>query len=182
MKRTILFLLLTTLSVFAGEPWPGVQFTEVRAYAWPDDKETEAVILADKSLKPGVINKDGALLTPQQVKQLLAAVTGKHEPHPVAGCHIPHDAFVFYDADKKPVAFVEICFGCLNHRVEPAGSAPVIDLLALASILSAHKLPMGEYPDFAAFKKGFNAIKNYKPPKSKPGELIPGLDPAPKSK
>ncbi len=68
MKRAILALLFSTLSLLAGDQWPGVPFTEVRAYAWPDDKETEAVVLADKSLKPGVINKDGALLTPQQVR------------------------------------------------------------------------------------------------------------------
>lgn len=162
MTRAILsqipILLLAPLSLLAGEEWPGVAYAEVRAYAWPDDKITEAVILPDKSLKPGVINKDGALLTAEQVKKLLAAVTGKHPEHGVAACHIPHNAFVFYDADKKPVAFVEVCFMCVNHRIFPKRSWSYIDLVSLASIFSEHKLPMGEYADLAAFEKRFKGV------------------------
>ena len=158
MNRAILFLFFTTLSLFAGEQWPGVQYAEVRAYAWPDDKETEEVILPGMALKPGIINNDGALLTPQQVKRLLASVTGKHPWHPVAACHIPHNAYVLYDAAKKPVAFVEICFGCFNHRIMPDGTSRYLDFISLASIFAEHKLPMGEYPDLAAFKKQFTKV------------------------
>ena len=153
MKRAILLLLLSALSLFAGEPWPGVQFTEVRAYAWPSDKGTEAVIFPGMTLKPGVINKDGALLTAQQVKRLLAAVTGQHPWYPIMACHIPHNAFVFYDAAKKPVAGVEICFKCFNCRVEPEGNSRFLDFVTLASLFSEHNLPIGEFPDLAAFKK-----------------------------
>jgi len=155
MKRAILFVLLSTLSLIASEPWPRLQFTEVRAYAWPNDHTTEAVILRGMTLRPGVINKDGALLTPDQTKRLLAAVTGKHREHAVAACHIPHNAFVFYDAAKKPVAFVEVCFGCLSTRVEPRGAADWPDLVSLASIFDELKLPMGDYPDLPAFKEHF---------------------------
>jgi hypothetical protein len=175
------FLLLSTASLLAGAPWPGVPFTEVRAYAWPDDKHTEAVILPGMALKPGVINKDGALLSPEQTKRSLAAVTLKHPDHPVAACYLPHNAFVFYDAAKKPVAFVEVCFGCLSSRIQPRSSGHPFDLLVLASIFDAHKLPMGEYPNLAAFKKHFDDIINYKPPKTpktKDGvRMIPGLEP-----
>jgi hypothetical protein len=34
MKLPILLFLLSAVSLFAVEPWPGVPFTEVRAYAW----------------------------------------------------------------------------------------------------------------------------------------------------
>lgn len=155
MKRAILFLLLSTFSLFASEPWPRAQFAEIRAYAWPDDKTTEAVILPGMTLKPGVINKDGALLTPVQTKRLLAAVTGRHPEHAVAACHIPHNAFVFYDAAKKPVAFVEVCFGCLSTRIEPRGAADWPDLISLACIFDELKLPMGVYPNLQAFKEHF---------------------------
>ena len=107
------------------------------------------------TLKPGVINKEGALLTPDQTKRLLAAVTGKHPGHAVAACHIPHNAFVFYDAAGKPVAFVEVCFGCLSTRSEPGGAAVCLDLVGLAGIFDELKLPMGEYPNLKAFKKHF---------------------------
>ncbi len=155
MKRAFLLLLLSTLSLLGDEPWPGVPFTEVRAYAWRDDKETEAVILPGMTLKPGLINKEGALLIAEQVKVLLSAVTGKHTWHPVAACFYPHNAFVFYDAAKKPVASIELCFGCFNHRIEPAGTSQYLDFISLASLFGAHELPMGEYPDFEAFEKDF---------------------------
>jgi hypothetical protein len=158
MKHAIILSFLTTLSLFAEDPWPGVKFAEVKAYAWPGDQGGEAVILEGMSLKAGVMNPDGAVLTPEQVKRLLAAVTGKHPAHAVADCHIPHNAFVFYDDAKKPVAFVEICFGCLSNRISPRPAAPVIDLVALAAIFAEHKLPMGEYPDLAAFKKHFKDL------------------------
>ena len=171
MKRTIFLLLFSSLSLFAGEEWPGVPFTEVRAYAWPADTETEAVILPDKSLMPGVLNKDGALLTREQVKHLRAAVTGKHAAHPVAACYVPHNAFVFYDAGKNPVAFVEVCFTCLGYRAEPKATAENFDLLALAAIFSEHRLPMGEHRDFQSFKKAFRAFVNDKPTKDTSGDL-----------
>jgi hypothetical protein len=155
MKRAILFFILSVQTLFAGEPWPAVPFTEVRAYAWPADKNSSAVILDDMKLMAGVINKEGALLTENQTKQLIAAVTGKHPEYPVARCHTPHNAFVFYDAAKRPVAYVEICFDCFNHRISPAGSSKHIDLTAQASIFEAHKLPMGKFRTAADFVKTF---------------------------
>ena len=155
MNRAILLLCFSTVSLFAGEQWPGVQYAEVRAYAWPGDKGTEAVILSGMTLMPGVINKDGALLTHQQVKRLLTAVSGKHPSYSIPACHLPHNAFMFYDAAKKPVAYFEICFECFNKRSEPQGTSKYLDLVSLASIFAEHKLPMGKYSDVPAFKKHF---------------------------
>jgi hypothetical protein len=155
MKRAILLLLLTTLSGFAGESWPGLPFAEVRAYAWPDDKKNEAVILPGMTLKPGVTNKDGAVLTPGQVRQLRTAITGRHPSYAVAACFIPHKAFVFFDAAGKPVACVEVCFACRGIRAQPKGAEIWVDNIALATIFDAHKLPMGPFPDLAAFKRDY---------------------------
>ncbi|WP_206026303.1 hypothetical protein [Roseimicrobium sp. ORNL1] len=158
MHRIALFLLLLTSPLLSAEPWPGVAYTEIRAYAWPKEKSPRAVILEGMKLGPGVINEEGAVLTPEQSKKLIAAVTGKHPKYPVAACHIPRNAFVFYDAAKKPVAYVEICFKCFNHRISPEDSSGYIDLVALASIFEAHKLPMGEHKTAAHFKESFDAI------------------------
>jgi hypothetical protein len=184
MNRTIILFLFSSLSLFAADKWPGVPFNEVRAYAWPADTDTETVVLPDKSLMPGVLNKNGALLTRDQVKRLRAAVTGKHADHPVAACYVPHNAFVFYDARRKPVAFVEVCFACLGYRAEPKATAENFDLLALAAIFSEHRLPMGEHRDFKSFKKAFRAIVNDRPPKDTSGGLpaTSGLEPVPNSK
>ena len=155
MKQAILLLLLSATSLFAGVPWPGVPFTEVRAYAWPDDKETQAVILPGMALKPGVLNKDGTPLTPDQIRRLCAAIAGQHPPHAVAACFIPHNAFVFYDANKKPAAYVEVCFTCLSSRAVPPPFSVWSDLIGLATIFDELKLPMGAYPNLEAFKKDF---------------------------
>jgi hypothetical protein len=172
MMRTIALFLFSSLSLFAGDNWPGVAFKAVRAYAWPADTETEAVVLPDKRLLPGVLNRNGASLTLDQLKHLRAAVTGQHAGLPVFACYVPHNAFVF-DASKKPVAFVEVCFSCLGYRAEPKGAAESFDLLALAEIFGEHRLPMGEYRDFLSFKKAFKAIVNGEAPKDTSGGLAP---------
>jgi hypothetical protein len=159
MTRILILLLCIGLRCFAADAWPGVPYSEVRAYAWPDDKQTEAVILEGMALKPGVINPEGNVLTAEQTQALIKAVIGKHPKYPVAACHIPHNAFVLYDAAKKPVAYVEICFGCHSLSTFPPSTASYVDLLALAAIFDAQKLPMGEYPNLAAFKKKFEALQ-----------------------
>ena len=159
MNRAILFLLISAAALFADEPWPGTSFTEVRAYAWPaahvpaDDRGAAPVILARITLRPDVINKEGALLTPEQVTRLRAAATAKSLPHDIRPMHYPHNAFVFYDAAKKPVAFIEISFCRLRHTATPKGASMRPDLLAFAKLFDELKLPMGEFADFAAYKE-----------------------------
>jgi len=155
MKRTIVASLFVAVSLVADTSWPGVQFAEVRAFAWPDDKVTTAVILPGMALKPGAINKKGSILTPDQTNRLLTAVTGKHSEYGGSRCHIPHNAFVFYDSTKKPVAFVEVCFECLTTRLEPRGAAEFPDVVNLARIFDEVKLPMGAYRNLKAFLKHF---------------------------
>jgi hypothetical protein len=161
MHRVVLVLLLLSAlpAIAADAVWPGGGFSEVRAYAWPKDLRTEAVVLDGMTLKADAINPDGAVLTIEQIKALLGAVLGKHPEYPVAACHTPHNAFVFYDEAKKPMAYVEICFKCFNHHIAPKGAARNVDLVALAAIFDAHKLPMGEYRDLAAFRKHFEEVQ-----------------------
>ena len=161
MKFAIFAILLLTRAVSAAENWPALPFAEVRAYAWPDDpdKNGKNVILAGMNLRKDVINPDGAILSPDQIKRLQAAITGVHPEHGLMRCYSPHNAFVFYDAEKKPVAFVEICFDCLNARTEPDTAAKWKDFPALAAIFGELKLPMGSWSDPAKFKKHFESIK-----------------------
>jgi len=107
------------------------------------------------SLKPGVINKDGALLSPEQTKRLRVAITGLHPDYSVAGCFLPHNAFVFYNAEKRPVAFVEVCFDCGGIRALLKGAAIWVDMLGLGAIFDELKLPLGGYPNLASFKQHF---------------------------
>lgn len=174
MKRLLLIFLLFSLRCLAGDSWPGVKFTEVRAFTWPGDRSGfSRVILEGMKLKPGAANPEGALLTAEQTRALLASVTGKRADYPTAECYSPHNAFVFYDESNKPVAFVEICFGCSNHRILPRGASDWLDMVALAAIFDAHKLSMGEYADLAAFKKHYDelqrAMKKYEEEQGTPG-------------
>jgi hypothetical protein len=159
MKRFFLLLVVWSQSLAAAEPWPGVKFAEVRAYAWPADKPAFAVILEGMELAEGVINKDGAVLTAEQTKQVISAVTGDRPAYPVAACHTPHNAFVFYDVDKKPVAFVEICFKCNSRRMSPKGNTRYVDLVALASGFEAHQLPIGKYQTAADYEAALEGLK-----------------------
>jgi hypothetical protein len=160
MTRTFILLLLSALCLFADEPsWPGIEFSEVRAFSWPKAMNEEAVIL--KEMKPidGALNPKGALISQEQTNRLITAITGKHPEYPMAMCHIPHNAFIFYDQRKKPVAFIEICFECSTHRIEPKGFADKIDLMAIASIFDSLKLTMGKYPDLASYKKSVDDLR-----------------------
>ena len=155
MHRVLLFFLLLASPLFSAEPWPGVAYTEIRAYAWPGKTNGSRVVLDDMKLAPDVINKDGAVLTPEQTRKLTAAITGTHPKYDVARCHTPRNAFVFYDAAKKPVAYVEVCFTCFSNRMSPQGQSPYVDLASIASLFEELKLPIGAYPSAKAFKKDF---------------------------
>jgi hypothetical protein len=155
-------LLILGYFFFFMNRWPGVDFVEVRAYAWPiaEHEENVYVIVDDMSLRPDVLNKEGAVLSADQVKRLMLAVTGEHKEHPVASCYIPHNAFVFYNAEKKPVAFIEICFDCLGERIVPKGAARRVDLPALASLFVELKLPAGRYGDAKSFMQSMERMSN----------------------
>lgn len=141
MKLILLLLLL--LPVSASPPWPDIPFTEVRAYAWPTDLRTNAVILPGMKPLPGSLRPEGIPLSPQQVTRLQTAVTGRFPEVVQAFCYVPHNAFIFYNADKKPVAYVEICFTCGGYRAAPKGTAKNYDLPALAKLFHELGLPTG---------------------------------------
>lgn len=134
--------------------WPGIAYAEVRAYAWPLDLNVDEVILDGLKVRPGALKKSGAVLSPEQTTRLLAAQKRKVMARPKAGCYVPHNAFVFYNAQRQPVAFLEICFDCLGDRSAPALPADGDpDFLALAKIFSELQLPFGRFKTFAEFRQ-----------------------------
>lgn len=140
MKSPVLLLfLLWTLSLYADEKWPGVKYTEIRAYAWPKSVETDKVINQGVKLHRDVSNPDGARLSVDQEARLLAAIGSEHTPHRVAACYNPHHLFVFYDGEK-PVAYYEVCFSCGGFEFSPQGAAKWNDMVALATIFDELKL------------------------------------------
>ncbi|WP_265594494.1 hypothetical protein [Haloferula sp. BvORR071] len=164
IRFIVLALLLLSRGAFAAEEWTGLPFAEVRAYAWPADTNGRQVILPGIKLREDVLNKEGALLNDDQIKRLQAAVTGKHTQHALMRCYSPHNAFVFYDSAKKPVAFVEICFDCLGTATQPKSSAEWKDFPGLAKIFFELKLPVGHWPSLEKFNQFFESAKREKVP------------------
>lgn len=123
--------------------WPGVPFSEVRAYCYDYTAEEEVSFFVNGRMHKGVMDSRGVTLTPSQTAELLAAVTVSQPKQDRTPCYKPHHAFVFYNKDGKIVAVFEMCFGC-NRWVETPGGAPeYIDKAALWALCQELGLPTG---------------------------------------
>jgi len=156
IARICFILMWLTFCAPAAPSWPRVSFSQVRAYSYNAKGAGSLPIIKDGRLNATVINTNGAPLATNQVRQLLAAITGEHSSHLIAYCFYPRHAFVFYDSDKRAVAQVEVCFECLEKKARPEGTASYFDWCALADLCRELKLPNSPAPDFC---KGFNAMK-----------------------
>ncbi len=156
IARICFVLVWLTFCAPAAPSWPRVSFSEVRGYSYNTKGYGPQPIIKDGKLNATVINTNGAVLVTNQVRHLLAAITGEHSPHLVAACFNPRHAFVFYDSDKKAVAQAEVCFECVQGGARPDGAAVFFDWCALADLCRELKLPNSPDPDFC---KRFNAMK-----------------------
>jgi hypothetical protein len=138
----VITLLLTGVSARASD-WPGVAYVEVRAFAYNKRGFPDLPIVKNGRLSRTILRKQGVVLSSEQVKALLAAVTGERpRPETEIMCFDPRHAFVFFDTAKKPVAWVELCFECWGARAEPHPKGQVYDIEALAKLAFDLKLPL----------------------------------------
>jgi hypothetical protein len=134
--------LLAGVSATASD-WPGVAYVEVQAFAYNRRGFPDLPIVKNGRLSRTILKKQGVTLSSEQVKALLAAVTGERQrPETQIMCFDPRHAFVFFDTAKKPVAWVELCFECWGARAEPHPKGQVYDIDALAKLASDLKLPL----------------------------------------
>ncbi len=139
---TLSFLSFVGPCLGAGD-WPGAAYAEVRGYAYNKRGFPDLPILQHGRLSRTVLNKSGVVLTAAQTQRLIAAVTGDRLlPESMAMCFDPRHAFVFYDAAKKPVAWVELCFECAGALAEPHVKDQVYDVAALETLATELKLPL----------------------------------------
>ena len=137
--RTLVVLLALASSGVASSSWPGVSYTEARAYAFnrkgtpqPIDECTGRQLMyaplldCHDHLGPSVINKERVFLFSAQIQRLLAAVTRDHPEHITARSFYPRHRFIFYDALHNPVASIEICFECGFVRGLPPLPRPLV--------------------------------------------------------
>jgi hypothetical protein len=143
MFRGLIAFLLSTVALLAGEPWPAVKYAEARAYYYNEKGEAAAPLVKDGKLHPTVVNRGGTEVPPALLKSLLEILNSKKFESLGPACYTPRHGVVFYDRDKKIVAFYEVCFACTLQRSEPDGVAPLTDLAAVADIFEKLKLPLG---------------------------------------
>ena len=159
MNRAIIIFFLLTASLLAAAAWPGVDYTEIRAFAWDPAKAgyPSKVIRDDFTFVDGVMNKDGTPLTADQALRFVTAARSRRfERFIWTGCYFPHNAFVFFNAAKKPVAYLEVCFDCLIARANPPDKDIDPDFLTLATLCAELKLPFGRRETIKELEKSIN--------------------------
>lgn len=120
-KITFILLLLPTLCVGQKKQvWPGVPFHSVRAYMY----NIHGDLYGNHSIiKEGALDKTvwdtGIALNRTQESRLLDLFNQDIAllQQGLAKCYIPHHGFVFYDENKKPVAWASVCFMCDGAQV-----------------------------------------------------------------
>jgi hypothetical protein len=136
-------------AVRTSSEWPGVVYLEIRAFY----SSTPFFGVMHAGIPDHVEDKDGVLLSADQERQLIAAVSAELRPYDVLACWYPRHAFVFYDPLGKPVAEVNICFECMIAEGGPSDSP---DIGSLAKLVSDLGLPLGkDVVEAEKYRKGF---------------------------
>jgi hypothetical protein len=123
--------------------WPGVAFSEVRAFCYDYTAEKDPSFFIDGRMHAGVMDPRGVKLTGEQVGRLLGALTVSQDKQARTPCYRPHHAFVFYDARGQVVALFEMCFGCNKFRSTPGGLPEYVDTGVLYQLTGELGLPLG---------------------------------------
>jgi len=141
---------------FRDSLWPAQGYAEARLYFYNEAGNTSAPIYENGKFSPLLV-KD-VKLDRRQIAKLVAATTGEHRAHAVAACYQPRHAFVFLDAQGRPLSFAEICFDCANYRLSNS-KGNRFDLAALADLVEESGLPLGgHFRTAAAFKESFQRL------------------------
>ncbi len=123
--------------------WPGVPFSEVRAYCYDYTAEQQSSFFINGRMHNGVMNPRGEKLSGSQIEKLLDALTVSQPRQDRTPCYKPHHAFVFYDRAGKVAAVFEMCFGCNRWVESPGGTPEYIDKAALWALCQELGLPTG---------------------------------------
>ncbi len=149
-KRLVITVTLLAIAVggylsYSSRPrrdWPPNGYTEVRAFLYNLDSSDALPCVTNGVLDASVTDTNGVRLTDAQVSRFLKAVTGPHAKHLVAGCFVPHHAYVFYNRKHRIIGWAELCFGCLNYEASSPQAPAVFDILALENLTRELGLPV----------------------------------------
>lgn len=105
-----------------AKPWPGVEYKTVKVFLYNLD---DRLFGQHQPVKQGKLDtsviQPGATLTQEQLDRVLKLSNENTNLLEIglASCYLPHHAFVFFDANDKPVAWISICFMCDAARFFP---------------------------------------------------------------
>lgn len=128
--------------------WPGGSFSEVRAYCYDYTAEDSPSFFVNGRMHKGVMDPEGVVLSADQARRLVKALTVSQGKQARTPCYKPHHAFVFYGAGGKVVAVFEMCFGCNKFVETPEGLPEYVDTGALYALCQELKLPLGNGNQF----------------------------------
>lgn len=146
MKILMATLLLGTAHADPAEDlWPEKPFKHVVAYCYNPfhDERGSSITFDDGTLSEGVIRATTVRLDEAQTTRLRKLLSTDTDT--VKGgvlCYDPHHAFVFYDADWKVTASIDICFLCSDYRSRPEDASGSVDLSALMAFCRQLGLPI----------------------------------------
>ncbi len=118
-----LFAADTSARIQRVDGWPSTNYSHVVGYSFDTGRaEPDSLVRTGKldETRLKQFKQKEVSLTPTQIGRLLSATFGSRKRLAPAACYSPHHIFVFYDKNAKPVAAIEICFGCDNLRAMPS--------------------------------------------------------------
>lgn len=107
--------------------WPPKNYSRVIGYSFDSIALGESMIWKNGGLNLELLRKQTLTereLTSRQRDQLLGALLKSQSAFPTMRCYFPHHIFVFYSATNKPLAAIEVCFGCSEIRTWPELKKP----------------------------------------------------------
>jgi hypothetical protein len=147
--KALLTLVLSTLFTNArgeefSQDWPPANYVHVVAYVYDytQDSRGGAPAFPDGSLNKGIIRSATVRLTGDQTKTLVNAISQPTEFHESEDCIYPHHAFVFYDANWKPVSWFLVCWECGTYAASSKNFPDYIDLKPIRTLTKELGLPV----------------------------------------
>ncbi|WP_411825411.1 hypothetical protein [Luteolibacter sp. AS25] len=151
----------------AKELWPEKPFEHVVAYCYTPfrDDRGSSITFDDGSLNTGIIQATTVRLNADQTNELRKILsTDSDSTNGGVLCYYSHHAFVFYDADWKVTASIDICFQCSDYKHRSGTVSDSIDLAVLKAFCSRIGLPM--FKDSPGYSKLFAQEQPPRPTKS----------------
>jgi hypothetical protein len=139
---------MLTVAMLRGDdlrnaPWPpkDVDYVVAYCYDFAQDSRGGLPVFPDGSLHKGIIQSTTVRLNQQQQERLFKTITSPIEFEESEDDHIPHHAFVFYDASRKPVAWISVSLEFGNYTFSSKNAPEYVRMKELSALCTELKMP-----------------------------------------